>query len=130
MIGDVDQPHTFTFIRDFARGLVTLGTRDEALGQVWHVPSAQTTTQRALLGLDLAGGRRGDSALQRGARLAGACALGLVSPIMRELAEMLYEWSGPTSWTTRSSSAPSAPRPRPIARPLRETVAWFGAPRG
>jgi nucleoside-diphosphate-sugar epimerase len=32
VLGDPDLPHTFTSLGDFARGLVTLGTHDEALG--------------------------------------------------------------------------------------------------
>jgi nucleoside-diphosphate-sugar epimerase len=46
VLGNPDLPHTVTFIDDFARALVTLGSRDEALGEVWHVPSAQTVTIR------------------------------------------------------------------------------------
>ena len=51
VLGDPDLPHTFTYLRDFARGLVTLGTHDEALGEVWHVPSAETLTTREFAGL-------------------------------------------------------------------------------
>jgi nucleoside-diphosphate-sugar epimerase len=40
-LGDPDTLHTYTFIDDFAAGLVTLAQRDEALGQVWHIPSAR-----------------------------------------------------------------------------------------
>ena len=46
VLGDPDQPHTVTFLPDYARGLVTLGTHDEAFGQVWHVPNAETLTTR------------------------------------------------------------------------------------
>jgi hypothetical protein len=41
VLGDPDASHTYTFVDDFAEGLFTLATRDEALGQVWHVPSAE-----------------------------------------------------------------------------------------
>ena len=51
VLGDPDLPHTFTYLGDFARGLVTLGTHDEALGQVWHVPSAETITTREFASL-------------------------------------------------------------------------------
>jgi nucleoside-diphosphate-sugar epimerase len=37
VLGDPNLPHTLTNLRDFARGLVILGTNDAALGQVWHV---------------------------------------------------------------------------------------------
>jgi nucleoside-diphosphate-sugar epimerase len=39
-------PHTVTYIEDFARALVTLGEREEALGAVWHVPNDETVTTR------------------------------------------------------------------------------------
>jgi nucleoside-diphosphate-sugar epimerase len=57
VLGDPDLPHTVTYLPDFARGLVTLGTRDDALGQAWHVPSAETVTTRefAQLVFDAAG---------------------------------------------------------------------------
>ena len=51
LIGNIDVPHTFTYIKDFAKGLVTLGDRGEALGEVWHIPSAQTVTTREILHL-------------------------------------------------------------------------------
>ena len=46
VLGNPDAPHTVTHIDDFGRALVTLGERDEALGQVWHVPNAETVTMR------------------------------------------------------------------------------------
>jgi nucleoside-diphosphate-sugar epimerase len=44
--GDPDVPHTVTYIEDFGRALVTLGEREEALGEVWHVPNSETVTMR------------------------------------------------------------------------------------
>ena len=46
VLGNADVPHTVTYIEDFARALVTLGEREEALGQVWHVPNPDTVTIR------------------------------------------------------------------------------------
>jgi len=40
-VGNLDVPHTLTYIEDFARGLATLGERDEALGQVRVLGTAQ-----------------------------------------------------------------------------------------
>ena len=45
--GNVDIPHTITYVEDFGKALVILGEREEALGQTWHVPNDQPTiTQR------------------------------------------------------------------------------------
>ena len=46
VLGNPDLPHTVTYIDDFARALVTLAERHEALGQVWHVPNDETVTTR------------------------------------------------------------------------------------
>ena len=46
-------------IDDFASGLITLGERDEALGEVWHIPAAPTQTTRELADSQLFGHRRG-----------------------------------------------------------------------
>jgi nucleoside-diphosphate-sugar epimerase len=51
VLGDPDQLHTYTFIGDFARALAVLGEWDEALGEVWHVPSAPTVTTREFVEL-------------------------------------------------------------------------------
>ena len=45
-LGDPDQPHTLTYIRDFAQALVTLSEQSEAFGYAWHVPSAETVSIR------------------------------------------------------------------------------------
>ena len=32
ILGDIDQPHTYAFVDDVARGLIRLAERDDALG--------------------------------------------------------------------------------------------------
>ena len=51
LLADPDLPHTYTYLGDFARGLVTLGTHDAALGHIWHLPSAETLTSRQFVRL-------------------------------------------------------------------------------
>ena len=63
VIGDLDMLHTYSFIPDFAKGLVTLGEREEALGKVWHIPSAETMTTRQFITLVAPAGR-GDLRLE------------------------------------------------------------------
>jgi nucleoside-diphosphate-sugar epimerase len=50
-VGNLDLPHTYTFIDDFGKALVNLGEQEEALGQIWHVPNAETITTRQFLTL-------------------------------------------------------------------------------
>lgn len=49
VLGDPDQPHTFSFVPDVAAGLVRLAAADRAVGGVWHLPSPETVTVRTFL---------------------------------------------------------------------------------
>jgi len=49
LMGKMDQPHTFSYIADFGKLLATLGTREEALGQIWFAPSPAPVTQTQLV---------------------------------------------------------------------------------
>jgi nucleoside-diphosphate-sugar epimerase len=124
VIGNVDLPHTFTFLRDYARGLATLGAREEADGQVWHVPSAETTTQRELLRMVWQEAGAGTPRF-RAARGWLVRMLGLFSPIMRELAEMIYEWEAPYIVDHSRFERAFGARTTPHREAIRETVAWF-----
>lgn len=45
-LGDIDQPHSFNFIQDFAGALVKVASNEDCLGQVWHAPSAAPLSVR------------------------------------------------------------------------------------
>jgi len=49
IIGKTAPLHTYTYVYDFADGLITLGRHDRALGEVWHLPSAPTVTTQQFL---------------------------------------------------------------------------------
>jgi nucleoside-diphosphate-sugar epimerase len=52
VLGDPDQPHTYTYIPDIGQGLAVLGEHSNAPGQVWHLPNDPTThTTRQLVDL-------------------------------------------------------------------------------
>ena len=38
VLGDPDQPHTYTFIPDIGEGLAILGEHPDATGRAWHLP--------------------------------------------------------------------------------------------
>ena len=40
LFGNIDLPHTFTYINDFAAAMINLGTANDTFGQIWHVPNA------------------------------------------------------------------------------------------
>jgi nucleoside-diphosphate-sugar epimerase len=94
LIAPPDTPHDFAYVPDIARAVVTLlAAGDDAYGQAWHVPCAPTRTPRQLLTLAAAalGQRLRLSALPLGL----LPALGVVSPLLRELSEMRFQWDRP-----------------------------------
>src|SRR5699024_5631969 len=80
-------------VDDFAHGLATLGEADEALGQVWHVPTPAPTTARAFFALISAATGRQLRVVRVGERAVRA--VGTVWPIAREGAQMLYQFRQP-----------------------------------
>lgn len=93
VLGNPDVPHTYTFIGDFAKGLVTLGERNEALGKTWHIPSAKTLTTRQFI--ELVFKEVGTAPKFRVASRLLVTAMGWFNPTIREVKEMLYEFEEP-----------------------------------
>jgi nucleoside-diphosphate-sugar epimerase len=95
VLGDPDQPHTYTYIPDIGEGLAVLGEHPDAPGQVWHLPNdpdTRTTRQLVDIVYRQAGHARGKLRSLPPVLLR---ALGLVSPTMRELVEMQYQFAEP-----------------------------------
>ena len=123
LIGRLDQPHTYTFIRDFARALVTLGQHERALGRAWHVPSAPTITTGQMV--ELFGRELGAPIRPRMASKALLTALGWFNPLLREIKEMYDSFANPyvVDHSQFAAEFGAAPTPHPAA--IAETVAWF-----
>ena len=123
VLGNPDTLHTYTYIDDFARALVTLGAEERALGDVWHVPSAPTVTTRELVAM--VGEALGRKLTLRAAPAWLVGALGLVSPIMRELKETAYQFASPFvvdhTKFERAFGAEVTPHRAAITR----TLEWF-----
>jgi nucleoside-diphosphate-sugar epimerase len=121
--GNPDARHTYTFIDDFAKGLVTLGEHDEALGQAWHVPSAETLTTRDFIALIF-------KELEKPVKIQVAprwliSLLGIFDPVIREVPEILYQSEQPFvvdhSKFERAFGADTTPHREAIRR----TLDWY-----
>ena len=122
-LGDPDAPHTYTFIHDFAAGLVTLAQRDEALGEVWHIPSAETVTTRRFIEMVF-------QHLARPARLQTVprvmiSMLGVFLPPMRAVKETLYQSERPWVVDHSKFARTFGSRPTPHEQAIADTTAWF-----
>jgi nucleoside-diphosphate-sugar epimerase len=123
VLPDPDSPHTYTFIDDFAAALVVLGQQEAALGQVWHVPSAETVTTRRFV--ELVFGQAGQPPRLKVAPKLAIATLGLLNPTMRAVNERLYQTERP--WVVDHSKFErafgAAPTPHPQA--IQQTLAWY-----
>jgi nucleoside-diphosphate-sugar epimerase len=123
-LGSLDQPHTLNYLEDMARALVTLGERDEADGQVWHLPAAEPVTGRQFLTLmyEAAGlTPKMGVATRPMIRL-----IGVFNPVVRELNETLYQFERPfvsDGSKFQGVLGPFEPTPHPEA--VRRTAEWF-----
>ncbi|KRD41558.1 hypothetical protein ASE38_18470 [Cellulomonas sp. Root930] len=94
VLGDPDQPHTYTYIPDIGEGLALLGEHPDAPGRVWHLPNdphTRTTRQLVETVYRLAGHR---TRLRRVPPLV-LRGLALTNPTVRELLEMQYQFDEP-----------------------------------
>ena len=120
---DLDAPHTFTFIDDFARGLVTLSEREEALGRAWHVPSAPTISTRAFVTMVFE--QAGSTPRFQVANRPLVTLLGLFNPMMRELKEMLYQFEAPFRVDHSRFEQHFGAAPTPHDEAIRQTLDWY-----
>jgi nucleoside-diphosphate-sugar epimerase len=120
----LDQPHSLSYLEDVGRALALLGVREEALGQVWHLPCAAPVTGRQFLEMVF-------EALGRPPKMSVITPLmvglaGLFVPFIREMNEMLYQWDRPfvvDDSRFRRAFGPFDVTPHRVA--VERTVRWF-----
>ena len=126
MTGDLDAPHTVTYIEDFGRALVVLGERDEALGQAWHVPNDRPDiTQREFVEMVFAEIGQPPKVSTVGRMMLRI--VGLFSPEARELPEMMYEFEQPFVVDSSRFETTFDVHATPLAEAIQTTVAWYRA---
>jgi nucleoside-diphosphate-sugar epimerase len=91
VLGRADRPHTWSFIDDVARMLVTAGTDPGAWGRAWHAPSNEPRSQRQVVG-DFARAAGVGQVRVREIPPVALRVMGLAWPLMRELRETEYQF--------------------------------------
>jgi nucleoside-diphosphate-sugar epimerase len=125
VLGNPDMPHTFSYVRDFGRALVTLAEHDEALGQIWHVPSAPTITTRQIL--ELVFKEIGTSPKIAVAPMLIVKAMAMFNPTLRAVLEQLYQFERPFVMDSSKfvKSFGGSFTPHTVA--IHETAEWYRA---
>ncbi len=94
VLGSADQPHSWTFVDDVARLLVVVAEDERAWGRAWHVPSEAPRTQREAIA-DLCRVAGVAPVTVRVLRRPALRVIGLASPVVRELGEVLHQFERP-----------------------------------
>ncbi|MFF8828129.1 NAD-dependent epimerase/dehydratase family protein [Streptomyces sp. NPDC015131] len=123
-LGDPDAPHSWTYLPDVAAALAEAATDERAWGRAWHIPTAPARSAREMTErLATRAGTAPVPVRALPAPLLGA--LSLVSPMIRELREVRYQFDRPFVVDTSAWEATFTTRATPVERQIDETVAWW-----
>lgn len=123
VLGDPELPHTYSYLPDIARGLVTLGERPEAVGRVWHLPTTETSSTSALVGhlYEAAGTEGRVTRIPRPALRVASW----FNPLLRETMEMLYEYDEPFVVDASSFTETFGWSGTSVRTAAKATVEWY-----
>lgn len=129
MLGRDDQPHSFSYVPDVAAAMATLGTSDLGWGRVWIPPVQPAVTQAEFAQrVWTAAGRPGTARTQLlGRRIAAV--LGVVSPTLRELPEMMYEFEKPYVVDSSAFETTFGVIATPLDEAIATTLQWYASQR-
>lgn len=119
-----NQPHSFTYTPDAARALYMLAGAENAYGQTWHLPTAKPAiTGREFVSIAA-------KYMNRSAKLQTLPkwlirVTGWFVPVMRELAEMLYQNEYAYEFDSSKFDKAFQFHPTPYEEGIKETAAWW-----
>ncbi|MGV9611495.1 NAD-dependent epimerase/dehydratase family protein [Nocardia xishanensis] len=120
--GDLDAPHSWTYIGDAARTLVAAARHEQSWGRAWHVPSSSEESARELAASLAAAAGAPEPRLNRMTK-AELEEIGKTDSIMAEFPEMLYLYDRPNLLDASSTVTTLQVTPTPIDEVLGEMAA-------
>jgi nucleoside-diphosphate-sugar epimerase len=126
VLGDPDQPHTYTYIPDIGEGLAVLGEHPDAPGEVWHLPNdpnTRTTRQLVETIYQLAGQTR---TKLRPIPPPLLRVIALANPTVRELLEMQYQFAEPFIVDSSKIATKLGVTATPLDQAITDTLDTYG----
>lgn len=120
--GDIALPHSYSYIRDVAAGLATLGEHPDGDGRVWHLPTvpARSTAEVLAIVAELTGRPIQERNLQH-AEPAGP----FDKTFMDGYEEMFYQYRIPQNMVSTPFQERFGVEPTALREGLAATVAWY-----
>lgn len=123
LLGRNDQPHSFTYIKDFGNLLAALGTNEKAFGQVWFAPTNPAVTQKEFVKLIEKELGKPVKSMLGGPMIMRL--LGLFNKEIAETVEMMYEWTNPFVIDSHKAEKAFYLKPTPFRQAMHETVDYL-----
>ncbi|GHJ35976.1 NAD-dependent epimerase/dehydratase family protein [Streptomyces sp. TS71-3] len=123
-LGDPDTPHSWSYVPDVARALVEVAGEERAWGRAWHVPTGPALSVRAMADRLAAESGAGQVAVRRLPPAVVGIA-SLLSPLLRELKEVRYQFDRPFVVDSSAYEAEFTVRTTPVDEQVKQTVAWW-----
>lgn len=124
VLGSPDVPHSFTYVPDLADAMIAAAARPDVWNRVLHAPTAPAPTQREMATAYATAA--GMPAAKVGVIPSWVVrAGGVVSRDMRELAEMLYQFTDPFVMDSTATENTLGLAPTPLPDAAAETVRWW-----
>lgn len=121
VLGRSDVEHSWTYVDDVVTTLLAVAGDDRALGRAWHVPTGAPLTVEQLVaefavaaGVDPVKIKTIPTALLR--------FVGVFSPTVRELPEMVYQFDRPFVIDASDTAAAFGIEPTPLSEQVRATI--------
>ncbi|MFC9583535.1 NAD-dependent epimerase/dehydratase family protein [Streptomyces yangpuensis] len=123
-LGDPDAPHSWTYLPDVAAAMAEVAGEERAWGRPWHVPTQPARSVREMADLIAAEAGTGPAVVRRIPPAALGLA-GLLSPLMRELKEIRYQFDRPFVVDSGAYETAFTVRATPVDEQVKATVDWW-----
>ncbi len=123
-LGNPDAPHSWSYLLDVAQALVEVAGEERAWGRAWHVPTEPARSVREMVDRLAAQSGTGPVAVG-GLSPAVLGVVGLLSPLIREMKEIRYQFDRPFVVDASAYEAEFAVRATPVDEQIKATVEWW-----
>ncbi|GHO78383.1 epimerase [Ktedonobacter sp. SOSP1-85] len=124
-LGNIDLPHSYSYMPDISKGLATLGEQDDALGREWLLPVAPTITTRQVL--QIIGQELGQiPQIFNVPTIEQARAAGIFDETFaHEYTELFYQYTEPQIVESSAIEQAFGLHATPWEEALRATIRWY-----
>ncbi len=121
--GNIDLPHSYTFIDDFGKALVILGENRSISGNIYHVPNSEALPTRKLL--ETAFSLAGMPVKIRQTAMWMASIENLFTPRSHEMVESINQYDLPFIVDSSRFTRTFGMIPTPLEPALQQTIDWY-----